>query len=364
MQLFYFWRRAIVHVKEVKVTIFESPQWLRMCQNSKPGPLTLGRAPGCLSWCVLSRSPTIRWTLKQALGQNVWSMCLDLHHVWPASTEGHANTRQTITRNKYRQAPSFRHVTWICMLTAVRNFLLLTPTPPHPHIHLSNMTPLPTRRRPGSQPSSRKPDCPHLLCERNELSFWNAPAAVLLTDRKAFCLVLIFPLLSSQRWRPNHGPRPWYVGVPAVSVAARQAASSLPLFPFLHNVWLHKDGSPSDVVPPPPIWLAALFPRPRRLEVQSRREGPQIVVDHFHVNTECRPGSGFNIEGVRCTEVPLCVHIWACTGKCIWLCVSMCMHACVFSCMCMAWSSTSTLYSCQIAANVLIQKHSVISNYI
>lgn len=171
MQLFHFWLWTIVHVKEVKVTIFESPQWLKKCQDSKPRPLTLGTEPACISWCVLSRSPTIRWTLKHALGQNVWSMCLDLHHVWPASTEGHANTRQTITRNKYRQAPSFRHVTWICMLTAVRNFLSLTPTPPHPHIHLSNMTPLPTRRRPGSQPSSRKPDCPHLFCERNELLF-------------------------------------------------------------------------------------------------------------------------------------------------------------------------------------------------
>lgn len=52
------------------------------------------------------------------------------------------------------------------MLTAVRNFLSLTPTPPHPHIHLSNMTPLPTRRRPGSQPSPPKPDFPHLLCSR------------------------------------------------------------------------------------------------------------------------------------------------------------------------------------------------------
>lgn len=39
------------------------------------------------------------------------------------------------------------------MLTAVRNFLL-TPTPPHPHIHLSNVTPLPTKNKPGS-PSSR-----------------------------------------------------------------------------------------------------------------------------------------------------------------------------------------------------------------
>lgn len=90
--------------------------------------------------------------------QNVWSMCLDLHHIWPASTEGHTNTRQTIIRNKYRQAPSIHHETWICMLTAVRNFLSLTPTPPHPHIHLSNMTPLPTRKRPGSHTSSRKPD--------------------------------------------------------------------------------------------------------------------------------------------------------------------------------------------------------------
>lgn len=148
--------RVPYRAKELKVAISEWPRCLRMRQNSKSGPLTLGVEPACLSWCVLSRSTTIRWTLKQALGQNVWSMCLDLHRAWPASTEGHANTRQTITGNKYRQAPFFHHVTWICMLTAVRNFLSLTPTPPHPHIHLSNMTPLPTRRRPGSQPSSRK----------------------------------------------------------------------------------------------------------------------------------------------------------------------------------------------------------------
>lgn len=61
-------------------------------------------------------------------------------------------------RNKYRQASSHHHVTWICTLTAVRNFLSLTPTPPHPHIHLSNMTPQPTRKRPGYLSSSRKPD--------------------------------------------------------------------------------------------------------------------------------------------------------------------------------------------------------------
>lgn len=59
----------------------------------------------------------------------------------------------------------------------------------------------------------------------------------------------------------------------------------------------------------PHLTSSSLFPSPRRLEGQSRRTGPQIVVDHLHVNTETRPGSGFNIEGVRCTEVPLCVHI-------------------------------------------------------
>lgn len=248
---FPFWWYVPHHMTELKVTIFKWPRWLRMCQKSKSGPLTLGIEPACLSWCVLSRSTTIRWTLKQALGQNVWSMCLDLHRVWPASTEGHANTRQTITRNKYRQAPSFHHVTWICMLTAVRNFLSLTPTPPHPHIHLSNMTPLPTRRTPGSQPSSRKPDCPHLLFEWNELFFkmllrWSQSQ----TGRPFAWSCAHLPLLSSQRWRPNHGPFPWYVGVPAVSVAARQAASSLPLFPLFRSVWLHNHGSPSDVVPP------------------------------------------------------------------------------------------------------------------
>lgn len=146
--------------------------WLSIHQifQMKSGPLTLGTGPACLGWSVLSRSTTIRWTLKHALRQNVWSMCLDLHHIWPASTEGHTNTRQTITRNKYRQAPSLHHVTWICMLTAVHNFLSLTPTPPHPHIHLSNMTPLPTRRRPGSQPSSSKPDCPTLCIRKPQMS--------------------------------------------------------------------------------------------------------------------------------------------------------------------------------------------------
>lgn len=133
--------------------------------------------PACLRWSVLSRSTTIRWTLKQALRQNVWSMCLDLHYIWPTSTEGHTNTRQTIAMNKYRQAPSCHRVTWICMLTAVRNLLSLTPTLPHPHIHLSNMTPLPTRKRPGSQPSSSKSDCPiymwrvSSLCHINDV-YW------------------------------------------------------------------------------------------------------------------------------------------------------------------------------------------------
>lgn len=148
-------------------------------------------------------------------------------------------------------------------------------------------------------------------------------------DKTAFCLVLyISPLLSSQRRRPNHGPFPCYVGVPAVSVAARQAASSL----SLRSVWLHNRGSPSDVVPP--IWLAALFAGPRRLEGQSRRKGPQIVVDHLYVNTETRPGSGFNIEGVRCTEVPLCVHICACvhTRRRVYMIVRkrVCARVCVF----------------------------------
>lgn len=91
------------------------------------------------------------WDERSPVRQNVWSMCLDLHHIWPASTEGHTNTWQMIIRNKYRPAPSIYHVTWICTLTAVRNFLSLTPTPPHPHIHLSNITPPATRKRPGSR---------------------------------------------------------------------------------------------------------------------------------------------------------------------------------------------------------------------
>lgn len=129
----------------------QTPDFLKE-KITKSGPLTVSMGPACLGWSVVSRSTTIRGTSKQGsfLRQSVWSMCLDLHHVWPASTEGYTNTRQTIMRNKYRQASSHHHVTWICTLTAVRNFLSLTPTPPHPHIHLSKMTPLPTRKGPGS----------------------------------------------------------------------------------------------------------------------------------------------------------------------------------------------------------------------
>lgn len=167
----FFLQWTIVHVKEVKVTIFESPQWLKSVPGLEAWTINTGFGASLSQLVCSIKVSNHQMNLETSSGQTVWSMCLDLHHVWPASTEGHANTRQTITRNKYRQAPSFRHVTWICMLTAVRNFLSLTPTPPHPHIHLSNMTPLPTRRRPGSQPSSPRPDFPHLLCfERNELS--------------------------------------------------------------------------------------------------------------------------------------------------------------------------------------------------
>lgn len=90
----------------------------------------------------------------------------------------------------------------------------------------------------------------------------------------------------------------------------------------------------------PHLTSSSLFPGPRRLEGQSRRRGPQIVVDHLHVNTETRPGSGFNIEGVRCTEVPLCVHIWARVHArlhvymmdCVWACVCtrVCFHVCAW----------------------------------
>lgn len=72
------------------------------------------------------------------------------------------------------------------------------------------------------------------------------------------------------------------------------------------------------MVPTPPTHThthltSSSRPGPRRLEGWSRREGPQIVVDHLHVNTESRPGSGFNIEGVRCTEVPsVCAYMSVC----------------------------------------------------
>lgn len=158
------------------------------------------------------------------------------------------------------------------MLTAVPAFLSLTPTPPHPHIHLSNMTPLPTRRTPGSQPSPRRPDRPHrsegallyrlLRCSQTQTGRPFAPSCASL------------PLLCSQSWSPNHGAFPSYVGVPAVSVAARQAASSLPLSPLFaafgsttigaHLMW----SPPSDEQlssPGPAGWRDKADERGRRL---------------------------------------------------------------------------------------------------
>lgn len=82
----------------------------------------------------------------------------------------------------------------------------------------------------------------------------------------------------------------------------------------------------------PHLTSSSLFPSPRRLEGQSRRKGPQIVVDHLDVNTETRPGSGFNIEGVRCTEVPLCVHIRAHVHKRLQVYMIVCDHA--HACVC------------------------------
>lgn len=123
------------------------------------GPFTLGLCPACLAWSVVSRSPTIRLTSTQVLLHQ--TECLvHVSRPPPYLTRQHRRTHKHSTddHKEQIQADSFHHVTWICMLTAVHNFLSLTPTPPHPHIHLLNMTPLPTRIRPGSLHSSTKPD--------------------------------------------------------------------------------------------------------------------------------------------------------------------------------------------------------------
>lgn len=137
--------------------------WLRLLGIAQilkmSGLLTLGTRPARLGWSVVSRSTSIRWTSKQELFHQ--TECLvHVSRPPPCLTRQHRRTHKHSTddHEEQIQTGSFHHVTWICMLTAVHNFLSLTPTPPHPHIHLSNMTPLPTRRRPGCQCSLRKPD--------------------------------------------------------------------------------------------------------------------------------------------------------------------------------------------------------------
>lgn len=290
-------------------------------------------------------------------------MCLDLHHIWPASTEGHTNTRQTIMRNKYRQAPSLHHVTWICMLTAVRNFLSLTPTPPHPHIHLSNMTPLPTRKIQGSEPSSRTPHLVYLQAT-NEWAFRlnvNDVCCGLIPFRQEGLLLSPLPCSPVRegdqtmdhfhdmwesllfQWLPGRQPLPsLFEAFGSITTGA-------------HLMWS-------------PHLTSSSLPQAQTAGGTEQTRGAADCCRPF--TCKYRDQAWVWVQYWRCPlhwGPSVCAYMSVCAytaGKRIWLCVSMRVHASVFSCMCMAWSSTSKLYSCQIAANVLIQKHSVVSNYI
>lgn len=144
-------------------------------------------------------------------------------------------------------------------------------------------------------------------------------ACFVLSPREALLLrPCISPLLCSQTHRPNHGPLPWYVGVPAVSVAARTAASSLSLW----SVWLQDRGSPSDV--PPSHLTSSSVTRAQTAEGTEQTKGAADCCRPF--TCKYRPGlvrgSILKVSTALrslcvCIYEPVCVHVGDCRYDCV-----------------------------------------------
>lgn len=127
-----------------------------------------------------------------------------------------------------------------------------------------------------------------------------------------------------------------YVGVPAVTLTARLSHCSFGSRAMqAHLMWsLHLTSRHPSIHQP----FGGIL--------QYRRD-PDCCRPFTCKYRDAGPAPVFNIEGVLCTQVSLCVCICECA-----------VHVCV------ACSNTSKTRSCQITGNVLIQFHSVVPHCI
>lgn len=161
----------------------------------------------------------------------------------------------------------------------------------------------------------------------NDVCFGPSPQAFL---RRPFASL---PLLFSQRRRANHGPLPWYVGVPAVSMAARQAASSLPLFGAFGSIT-----AGAHLMWSPHLTTSSL-PRAQTAGGTVKTKGAADCCRPF--TCKYREQAWVWVQYWRCplhwgssvcAYMSVCAYTPASVYDCVWssVCMSVCFHVCAW----------------------------------